>query len=71
YLSSTLKFFTISYYIQAITPEKSAIPPRLFELFGTIPSLLRCWITLTIVLCVSIGITIIIIRSYECKYSET
>lgn len=70
YLPSTLKYFTISFYIQTITPEKSAIPPRLFELYGPMPSLLQCWITLTIIILVSIGITVIIMRSYECKYSE-
>jgi ABC-type transport system involved in multi-copper enzyme maturation permease subunit len=70
YLPSTLKFFTISHYLQALTPEKSAIPPRMFELYGEMPSPLRCWITFFIVLSVLIGITIFLIRRYECKYSE-
>ncbi len=70
YLPSTLKFFTISHYLQALTPEKSAIPPRMFELYGTMPSLLRCWITFVILLAVLIGMTAFLIRRYECKYSE-
>jgi ABC-type transport system involved in multi-copper enzyme maturation permease subunit len=70
YLPSTLKFFTISHYLQALTPEKSAISPRMFELYGTMPSLLRCWITFFILLAVLITITMFLIRRYECKYSE-
>lgn len=70
YLPSTLKFFTISHYLQALTPEKSAISPKMFELYGEMPSPLRCWITFFIVLSVLIGITVFLIRRYECKYSE-
>jgi ABC-type transport system involved in multi-copper enzyme maturation permease subunit len=70
YLPSTLKFFTISHYLQALTPEKSAISPKMFELYGEMPSLLRCWITFFLVLSVLIGITVFLIRRYECKYSE-
>jgi len=70
YLPSTLKFFTISHYLQALTPEKSAISPRMFELYGAMPSLLRCWITFIILLAVLITITMFLVRRYECKYSE-
>jgi ABC-type transport system involved in multi-copper enzyme maturation permease subunit len=71
YLPSTLKLFTISNYLQALTPEKSAVPKKLFELYGEVPSLLRCFITLPLVLSVLIGITIFLIGQYECKYSES
>ncbi|MBN1901450.1 ABC transporter permease subunit [Candidatus Sumerlaeota bacterium] len=70
YLPSTLKYFTISHYLQALTPEKSAIPPKMFELYGELPSPLRCGITFFIALSVLIGITVFLIRRYECKYSE-
>ena len=70
YLPSTLKFFTISHYLQAMTPERSALPPQLFELYGELPSPLRCAITLPIVLAILIAITVFLIRRYECRYTE-
>ena len=70
YLPSTMKFFTISHYLQSLTPEKSAIPKKMFELYGEMPSPLRCWITLLVVLAVLIGITVFLIRHYECKYTS-
>ncbi len=69
YLPSTLKFFTISHYLQALTPEKGAVPPRLFELYGEVPSMLRCWVTIAIVLAVFISVSIFLIRRRECVYS--
>jgi len=70
YLPSTMKFFTISHYLQAITPEKSAIPPKMFELYGEMPSTFRCSVTFLILLALFMGISFILIRKYECKYSE-
>lgn len=69
YLPSTLKSFTISHYLQALTPEKSAIPPRMFEIYGQLPSLFRCFTTLSIILFVFLILTIFIIHRYECKYA--
>lgn len=70
YLPSTLKYFTISHYLQALTPEKNLVPVKFFELLGDIPSTFRCLLTLSIILIIFISITILIVRCYECKYAE-
>jgi len=71
YLPSTMKFFTFSHYFQALTPEKSAIPPKMFEMYGEFPSPLRCYITLGIILAFLTALTVFLIRRCECKYSES
>lgn len=71
YLPSTFKFFTISHYLQAITPERGAIPPHMFELYGEMPGPLHCVIAIVLILTVFIGITVFLIRRYECRYAES
>ncbi|MFH0793068.1 MAG: ABC transporter permease subunit [bacterium] len=69
WLPSTLKFFTISHYLQALTPERSVIPRKAFELLGDLPSGLRCSVTLSLVLAAMIIITVFLVRRRECVYS--
>lgn len=69
YLPSTLKYFTISHYLQALTPEKSFIPEKLFQLFGTLPSAWFSIVVLMFIFLIFLGLTAIIIRFYECRYS--
>jgi len=71
YLPSTFKYFTVSQYLQAMTPERGAISPQLFELYGEMPTPLHCVIAIVLILAIFIGLTVFIIRRYECHYSET
>ncbi len=69
YLPSFFKLFTISHYLQAVTPEKSALPTKLFELISQAPSPLQSLLTLGFMWIVLISMAIIVIRQYECRYS--
>lgn len=69
YLPSTVKYFTVSHYLQALTPGRSLIPPKMFELYGTLPSAFQSILTLMIVSSIFCGIAIFIIRHYECRYN--
>ncbi|MCX7000334.1 MAG: ABC transporter permease [Candidatus Sumerlaeota bacterium] len=71
YLPSTFKFFTVSNYLQAMTPERGAIAPQLFELYGEMPGPLHCVIAIVLILTVFISLTVFLIRRYECRYAES
>ena len=71
YLPSTFKYLTISQYLQAITPERSILPASFFELYGDIPTAFECILAVIIVVGFFGGLTLFLIRRYECRYSET
>jgi len=70
YLPSTFKYLTISQYLQAITPERSILPASFFELYGDIPTAFECILAVFIVVGFFGGLTLFLIRRYECRYSE-
>ncbi|GAB4319848.1 MAG: hypothetical protein Kow0059_14010 [Candidatus Sumerlaeia bacterium] len=72
YLPSTMKSFTVSNYLQALSPERGAISrTRIFELLGTPPAYWECALAIAVVLVVFLSLSALIINLTECRYSDS